>query len=291
MKRMSNDAVFKAAKRRIWDLVWPNLYEALVSLAHELIQSAEFEKEYMNLTGNTLTSYAVGIYKDGALIEIIQNSNLRPPVRVKLTRGEVWEDFRDYDGNFRKWFVGIVETDSGWGDETSINFLTSYDPPFRSSKTGIVMCTGTEYSEFLEWKSVNVLTAIPVAATVSAIAAWALPMALGSAYLPSVPILRVLLAAIPIIYFYETILNSLYADSKQNRVVIIRLVGLITSLLLNVSLLPKYGIMGGAWAALINELLMGIVFFAVLPSLRLFFLFLAALATTACILAMALLSV
>ena len=71
MKRMSNDAVFYAAKRKIWDLVWPNLYEALVSLAHELIQSAEFEKEYMNLTGNTLTSYAVGIYKDGVLIEII----------------------------------------------------------------------------------------------------------------------------------------------------------------------------------------------------------------------------
>ena len=159
MKRMSNDAVFYAAKRKIWDLVWPNLYEALVSLAHELIQSAEFEKEYMNLTGNTLTSYAVGIYKDGALIEIIQNSNLRPPVRVKLTRGEVWEDFRDYDGNFRKWFVGIVETDSGWGDETSINFLTSYDPPFRGSKTGIVMCTGTEYSEFLEMQGANVLTA------------------------------------------------------------------------------------------------------------------------------------
>jgi hypothetical protein len=159
MKRMSNDAVFKAAKRRIWDLVWPNLYEALVSLAHELIQSAEFVKGYKNLTGNTLTSYAVGIYKDGALIEIIQNSNLRPPVRVKLTRGEVWEDFRDYDGNFRKWFVGIVETDSGWGDETSINFLTSYDPPFRGSKTGIVMCTGTEYSEFLEMQGANVLTA------------------------------------------------------------------------------------------------------------------------------------
>ena len=159
MKRMSNDAVFKAAKRRIWDLVWPNLYEALVSLAHELIQSAEFVKGYKNLTGNTLTSYAVGIYKDGALIEIIQNSNLRPPVRVKLTRGEVWEDFRDYDGNFRKWFVGIVETDRGWGDETSINFLTSYDPPFRGSKTGIVMCTGTEYSEFLEMQGANVLTA------------------------------------------------------------------------------------------------------------------------------------
>jgi len=159
MKRMSNDAVFYAAKRKIWDLVWPNLYEALVSLAHELIQSAEFEKEYMNLTGNTLTSYAVGIYKDGALIEIIQNSNLRPPVRVKLTRGEAVIGFTDYDGNFRKKFVGKVETDRGWGDDTSIKFLTSYDPPFRSSKTGIVMCTGTEYSEFLEMQGANVLTA------------------------------------------------------------------------------------------------------------------------------------
>lgn len=158
MKRMSNDAVFKVAKRKIWDLVWPNLYEALVSIAYELIQSAEFEKEYMNLTGNTLTSYAVGIYKDGVLIEIIQNSNLRPPIRVKLTRGEAWVDFRDYDGNFRKKFVGIVETDRGWGDDTSIKFLTSYDPPFRGSKTGIVMCTGTEYSEFLEMQGANVLT-------------------------------------------------------------------------------------------------------------------------------------
>lgn len=159
MKRMSNDAVFKVAKSKIWDLAWPNLYEALVSLAYELIQSAEFEKGYMNLTGNTLTSYAVGIYKDGVLIEIIQNSKLRPPIRVKVTRGEVLVDFRDYDGNFRKKFVGIVKTDSGWGDDTSINFLTSYDPPFRSSKTGIVMCTGTEYSEFLEDRGANVLTA------------------------------------------------------------------------------------------------------------------------------------
>ena len=159
MKRMSNDAVFQAAKRKIWDLVWPNLYQALVSLAHDLIKSAEFEREYRNLTGNTITSYAVGIYKDGALIEIIQNSNRKPPIRVKLTRGEAWVKFKDYDGNFRKKAVGIVKTDKGWGDDTSINFLTSYDPPFMSSKTGIVMCTGTEYSEFLEEAAgLNVLT-------------------------------------------------------------------------------------------------------------------------------------
>jgi hypothetical protein len=68
-------------------------------------------------------------------------------------------NFHDYDGNFRKKFVGIVKTDRGWGDDTSIQFLTSYDPPFRSSKTGIVMCTGTEYSEFLEMQGANVLTA------------------------------------------------------------------------------------------------------------------------------------
>ena len=157
---------------------------------------------------------------------------------------------------------------------------SSYAAARPSGQAGTMLAAG-----------VNVLTAIPVAAAVSAIAAWALPLALGSAYTPSVPILRVLLAAIPIIYFYETILNSLYADSRQNHVVIIRLIGLATSLGLNIILLPKYGIMGGAWAALINELLMGIMFFAVLPSLRMFLLFLAALATAACILAMTLLSV
>ena len=156
---MSNDAVFQAAKRKIWDLVWPNLREAIVGLAADLIQSAELEKGYSNLTGNTLTSYAIGIYKDGVVSDILVNDNVMPPVHVKFTAGKVYKNFYDYDGVFHESVSVPIPTDETYGRDTSVGFLMGYTPPFTKPSVGFVMCTGTEYSEYLEYYGRNVLTA------------------------------------------------------------------------------------------------------------------------------------
>jgi O-antigen/teichoic acid export membrane protein len=92
----------------------------------------------------------------------------------------------------------------------------------------------------------NVLAGILLAAAMSLAAGWILPLVLGRAYAPAVAALRLLLAAVPLIFLYEVLLHSLYANNRQVRVVVLRLVGLGTSLLFNSLLLPRWGLLGGA---------------------------------------------
>ncbi len=105
---------------------------------------------------------------------------------------------------------------------------------------------------------INLLAGILLAAVASLLAQWALPLVLGRAFSPSAPVLRVLLSATPLIFLYEMILHSLYANGRQRRVAAMRLLGLVSGLLLNCLLLPRHGIIGGAWATLANECIMTI---------------------------------
>lgn len=111
------------------------------------------QRGFYNLTGNTITSFAYGLYLDGELLKIGLYDG-KNAIRTKLTKGELFEGI-SYDGKYRR-FVGIVSTDGDYGTQTSINFLKSYSV---TSKYGIVFTTGTEYSEYLEKVvNVNVLT-------------------------------------------------------------------------------------------------------------------------------------
>ena len=84
------------------------------------------------------------------------NKHNPPPIRNKLIKGETVFDFEDYDGNIRTWFTADIDTDGGYGDNTSAQFLKNYKTKRQFS---IVFTTGTEYSEYLEKiRKVNVLT-------------------------------------------------------------------------------------------------------------------------------------
>lgn len=129
---------------------------ALIALGNALLNDAEFSAEYRNLTGNTLTSLAFGLYQNFLLSEFILLENGKPAIRRKLVKGEVVGDFIDYDGNLRRVFSADIDTDGGWGTITSYQFLSAYKPPMATS---IVITTGTEYSEYLEKElGLNVLT-------------------------------------------------------------------------------------------------------------------------------------
>ena len=77
---------------------------------------------------------------------------MKQPVRVKLTKGETFVGV-SYDNQNRR-FTGTIETDKGYGEASSFDFLKRYKSESRKGFE-IVMCTGTEYSTYLE----NVLNA------------------------------------------------------------------------------------------------------------------------------------
>lgn len=113
------------------------------------------QKGYKNLTGQTQDSYSYAVYYEGKIVYINGISTSKTPIRGKFTKGETVTNFYDVDGAWRRSFTGVVETDSGSGRESALNFLKSYKPKKRYE---IVFTTGTEYSSYLEnAKGMNVL--------------------------------------------------------------------------------------------------------------------------------------
>jgi len=111
------------------------------------------QRAFKNLTGNTITSFAYGVYLDKQMVKV-GYFNGNDPIRGKLTKDEYFGGI-DYDGTPRK-FTGVIQTDGGSGKSTSLSFLNSYSP---HGKYAIVFTTGTEYSSYLETKlHLNVLT-------------------------------------------------------------------------------------------------------------------------------------
>nr|DAV38592.1 MAG TPA: hypothetical protein [Caudoviricetes sp.] len=164
MAEISNAKLFDEGMRKARKLITQQIVECLTRSAYALLVDAETAKEYHNLTGNTLTSYAVGIYANGTLKRIVSMydaDNVAKPTSVKLSRGDgkgvvIVEDYDS--GRFIPVKRGyLTDTDGGYGLATSKSFLSSYKPSNRGFS--MVMCTGTEYSEFLEKnKGLNVLT-------------------------------------------------------------------------------------------------------------------------------------
>lgn len=117
------------------------------SLADHLIIEAQNNKEYNDFTGNTVTSYAVGIYNGKGLADIVSDDSLNEPLREKVKKGERATLQETYDGRTDITIVGQVNVTSETGPEFSDRFLQTVSP---KGNIGIVMTTGTEYSTFLE---------------------------------------------------------------------------------------------------------------------------------------------
>lgn len=111
------------------------------------------QRGFKNLTGNTITSFAYGIYINKVL-EQVGMYNGKSAIRVKLTKDEIFSGV-DYDGDLRKYYKADVETDQGTGVNTSLKFLEGYIP---KGNYAIVFTTGTEYSVYLEALGFNVLS-------------------------------------------------------------------------------------------------------------------------------------
>lgn len=140
------------------------IMEILTNASYKLLVDAEFSKEFHNLTGNTITSYMVGIFKRGKLARTValkDMDRLPNPTRRKLSYRKdgvvIVEEYMT--GRDRVVMLNeLVETDKMYGYTTAKRFLIGYKPEVYKGY-GIVMCTGTEYSGYLEDViGLNVLT-------------------------------------------------------------------------------------------------------------------------------------
>lgn len=157
-----NEKVFADAMMKIKESLNKKMLDALTNIAADLILDAEFEKEFNNLTGNTLTSYAAGVYVDRKLrrwVNIFHVDNaIDMPTSKKLSNKDGYQMVVHYDTHelIPVKTSTFVDTSDEYGYETSEKFLKSYTP--EKDGYAIVMCTGTEYSAILEFGGLNVLT-------------------------------------------------------------------------------------------------------------------------------------
>lgn len=130
--------------------------QRLATFGEMLLDDAKGAKRGWNsFTGNTITSLAFGVYENGSLTDIVFVSGVKPPVHAKIQNGETLYLENPYEGESRA-VTGRVDIYDAWGDETSVQTLSTLRP---KNGNGIIITTGTEYSEFLERKrDFNVLS-------------------------------------------------------------------------------------------------------------------------------------
>lgn len=154
MDGRSNDILFDEGMKKARQIVSNHIYDILVKCCDNLVSEGLRNKSgFRNLTGNTVTSYACGLFIGGKFsYYTCSGDSMKQPIRVKLSKGETFKGV-SYDGQQRR-FTGKIDTNRGYGAAFSYNFLKGYK---SQSEKGfeIVMCTGTEYSTYLE----NILNA------------------------------------------------------------------------------------------------------------------------------------
>lgn len=161
---MDNTAALRLGTQRAKDLIARHiLNDILVPMAKGLIQAATEGRVALghNMTGNTVNSYAAGIYVKGSLVHIETHAGSIPnPLRRKLGRGQrFFAGSQRWDGDIQEHpFTAEVATNGTMEAERSIAFLQSY----QANPQGwtIVVCNGVEYATYQENEmGIDVLTA------------------------------------------------------------------------------------------------------------------------------------
>lgn len=157
---MDNSKAFDAGIKKARQIVSGYVFDCMTKACEELADDAvkNYRSPIGAFTGNTITSYACGLYMDGILSYYYSNGDkMKSPVRAKLAKGETAFLNPDYEGRSRK-FTGKTDTDKGFGEGFSFKFLSQYKSRVKKGLE-IVVCSGTEYSSYIEnvWHG-NVLT-------------------------------------------------------------------------------------------------------------------------------------
>lgn len=77
----------------------------------------------------------------------------------------------------------------------------------------------------------------------------------GSKYDESIPVFKVLVWYLAIVFIYGPISNSLVAQNKVKFLVVLNLIMIVVNILINLALIPVYGALGAAVATIVCEIL------------------------------------
>lgn len=117
-----------------------------------LADAYSLRKGWSSWSGNTQTGYTAGVAVDGRLTAVKSTGESLPsPLRPKLEKGEWGTLDPDYSGRRKQRRTGTADIATPYG--MALGLMTVAEAAGLSSK-GIAfrMATGTEYSEWLEFK-------------------------------------------------------------------------------------------------------------------------------------------
>lgn len=161
---MSNAAALQRGSQMAKDMIARHVLNViLIPAAKELIQDATQGRIFAghNMTGNTVNSYAAGIYVNGLLVHIETSSGSIPrPLRHKLGKGQrFYAGSQRWDGEIQTHtFTAQAGSNGAMEAERSIAFLQSHKP--SPNGWALVVCNGVEYATFQENEmNIDVLTA------------------------------------------------------------------------------------------------------------------------------------
>ncbi len=151
---MSNAAALQLGNRRAKEIIARHILNViLVPFAKDALQHAIKGRilRGSNMTGNTINSYAAGVYVKGHLAWIETPSGSIPgPLQRKLGRGQKFFTAQQrWDGEIQEnTFKGKVSNNGGKEPERSVSFLKSY----KAITDGweVVVCNGVEYASYQE---------------------------------------------------------------------------------------------------------------------------------------------
>lgn len=156
---LDNGKLFDEGMQKAKEVITDYLYNILRGNVITLLHKAAINREFQGFTGNTQTSYMGGIYVNGRLVDIVHESDYKEAPRMKkIPAGKSVYLSNPYEGKPR-YMRAKIPTSKEYGFQTSERFLRAYKP---KSKKGlaICICTGTEYSDYLETvRGLDVLTA------------------------------------------------------------------------------------------------------------------------------------
>lgn len=151
---MGNAEALRLGTQRAKEMIARHvLNRILIPTAKGLIQAATEGRIALghNMTGNTINSYAAGVYVNGSLVHIETSAGSIPnPLRRKLGKGQkFYAGSQRWDGEMQEHtFTAEVATNGATEAERSIAFLRSY----RADTKGweLVVCNGVEYASYQE---------------------------------------------------------------------------------------------------------------------------------------------
>lgn len=161
---MSNAAALQMGTRKAKEMIARHVLNGIfIPAAKELIKAATQGRIFAghNMTGNTINSYAAGVYVAGQLLYIETSAGSIPkPLSRKLGKGQrFYAGSQRWDGEMQAHtFTAQAGSNGTMEAERSIAFLQSHRPSPKG--WSLVVCNGVEYATYQENEmKIDVLTA------------------------------------------------------------------------------------------------------------------------------------